>query len=1223
MRFLCVSLCIALPSITMAQDEATRLESLIQDQLSNENQIVTVRGFDGVLSSTATLDHMTIADKDGVWLTLEGAELDWTQSALLRGALKVNTIRADRIHLARLPAPAPVTAEDTAATPITFPSLPVSVEIGQIRANEIDFGEPVFGYAAVFALDGGMSLIDGGGAIEMRLDRIDGPAGGLGISASYVANTGLISLDFNASEAEGGIVSTLFGLPDAPALDLTITGQGATDDFAADLVFAGRGTEHVTGQFVTRVTDETRDITGTLGGDLTPFLAADFHPFFGTSSKIGFTAQIDPLGAVSVPDFTLSTAELSLSGRVEIGEDGRPDQFDVDGILSAENGPVRLPLGTETWVDRANFTAHFDAERSELWQFDTNIHNIEQGEIEIVNATIYGSGVINSAGGNADIEFGTSGIELGDNALNDAVGNTLFGRMAMTWGADAPFQLPELYVNAGPVVVEGAATVDTSTEAITYQFGADVTGTGFDRFSGLVGHNVAGDGTLRVDVSGDVLQRTVDARITSVMTELDLGIPELGALLAGETNAVIDVTRDANGITLRELTIHNDQAHFASDGTVTPSGASLSIDADMFDLALMDLGLSGPAHIDTAATWTKDGLLELAALNLRGAGVAATGSGAADPYDIVGTAKTDLSLSVADLSQFSRLVGRDLSGAINGDVVVNDTTVNAQIATENVSGILGEYDHLIAGNGQIEVDATGTSLDDFTLGNLRLSLPRISATASGSNDAITFDAGLTDVADVVADLSGPASAAGTLRRVGDQWGIDALITALNSAAVRIAGTVSPDNAALDITGNVPLTVANPFISPRSVTGDAALDLRVDGPPALGSVSGRITTAGARFSEPTSGRALTDIGAVVALAAGQATLDINAKVDSGGTVALTGPLTLEAPYNTDLNVTLRDIVLADPTLYQTKIDGALTLSGGLLSNATIAGLIDMGPTELRVPDTLGAASGAIPDGLVHVGETAAVRQTRQAAGLIATASSDDASATTIAMDVTVRAPNQIFLRGRGLDAEMGGEIQLTGTTDNVVPVGAFELIRGRLDFLTERLDLTEGEVRIEGSLDPYILLTAEADTDDVTITVTTEGFVSDPEISFSSSPELPEDEVLAQLIFNSAAAELSALQAIQLANAIATLAGRGGNGIIGNLRESAGLDDLNLSTDAEGNATVEAGKYIAENVYTNVEIDSTGQSQVNLNIDVTNSLTLKGSLGSDGDSSIGAFVERDY
>lgn len=97
----------------------------------------------------------------------------------------------------------------------------------------------------------------------------------------------------------------------------------------------------------------------------------------------------------------------------------------------------------------------------------------------------------------------------------------------------------------------------------------------------------------------------------------------------------------------------------------------------------------------------------------------------------------------------------------------------------------------------------------------------------------------------------------------------------------------------------------------------------------------------------------------------------------------------------------------------------------------------------------------------------------------------------------------------------------------------------------------------------------------------------------------------------------------MANAIAVLAGRGGDGIISNLRESAGLDDLDLTTDDEGNIELRAGRYLSENVYTDVSVGEGGRSSINLNLDITQSLRARGSVGSDGGSSLGVFFERDY
>ena len=45
---------------------------------------------------------------------------------------------------------------------------------------------------------------------------------------------------------------------------------------------------------------------------------------------------------------------------------------------------------------------------------------------------------------------------------------------------------------------------------------------------------------------------------------------------------------------------------------------------------------------------------------------------------------------------------------------------------------------------------------------------------------------------------------------------------------------------------------------------------------------------------------------------------------------------------------------------------------------------------------------------------------------------------LTLDLTVNAPQQIFVRGRGLDAELGGSIRLTGPLSSPRAVGQFTL-----------------------------------------------------------------------------------------------------------------------------------------------------------------------------------------
>ena len=59
------------------EDDKGFLTRAIQDALSGAGRTVSIDGFQGALSSTASFDRMTIADSEGVWLTLEEVTLDW------------------------------------------------------------------------------------------------------------------------------------------------------------------------------------------------------------------------------------------------------------------------------------------------------------------------------------------------------------------------------------------------------------------------------------------------------------------------------------------------------------------------------------------------------------------------------------------------------------------------------------------------------------------------------------------------------------------------------------------------------------------------------------------------------------------------------------------------------------------------------------------------------------------------------------------------------------------------------------------------------------------------------------------------------------------------------------------------------------------------------------------------------------------------------------------
>jgi translocation and assembly module TamB len=226
-----------------------------------------------------------------------------------------------------------------------------------------------------------------------------------------------------------------------------------------------------------------------------------------------------------------------------------------------------------------------------------------------------------------------------------------------------------------------------------------------------------------------------------------------------------------------------------------------------------------------------------------------------------------------------------------------------------------------------------------------------------------------------------------------------------------------------------------------------------------------------------------------------------------------------------------------------------------------------------------------------------------------------------LNLRISAPNQVFIRGRGLDAELGGGLILRGTTDAIIPSGAFNLIRGRLDILGRRLELSEALLQLQGALVPFVRIIASVESDGITASVLIEGAANDPQVSFTSNPQLPQEEVL--LLFDRGLENLTAFQAIQLAGAVATLAGTGGVGVIENIRKRSGLDNLDITANGSGETSVTVGKYLSDNAYTEATVDQGGKSSVSINLDLAPHITLKGHVDSDGQTGIGVFLQRDY
>jgi translocation and assembly module TamB len=191
-------------------------------------------------------------------------------------------------------------------------------------------------------------------------------------------------------------------------------------------------------------------------------------------------------------------------------------------------------------------------------------------------------------------------------------------------------------------------------------------------------------------------------------------------------------------------------------------------------------------------------------------------------------------------------------------------------------------------------------------------------------------------------------------------------------------------------------------------------------------------------------------------------------------------------------------------------------------------------------------------------------------------------------------------------------------------------------------LTRGTITFDGSakLDPVLDIVAEASTADITAQVNLGGFASAPTITLTSTPVVPQDEILARVLFNKGVSQITAGEGLQLAAAAATLAG-GGPGVLDRLRGSLGLDWFKLGSGATGPTTgtlnprapsgsaasgtaLSAGKYVAPGVSVGVSQGiSPPTSKITVEIEVRPHLTVGGEAGQSGSTGIGLNYNYDY
>jgi translocation and assembly module TamB len=362
---------------------------------------------------------------------------------------------------------------------------------------------------------------------------------------------------------------------------------------------------------------------------------------------------------------------------------------------------------------------------------------------------------------------------------------------------------------------------------------------------------------------------------------------------------------------------------------------------------------------------------------------------------------------------------------------------------------------------------------------------------------------------------------------------------------------------------------------QTLTGASKGILNLSGTLNSPIAEGKISINNGRYESLTTGTILNDVQVQLEVYNQQIKITQGTALAGNGNVSLSGRASVESPYIVSIQAVLKDAEIINMREASGVINGQMQVTGEVTA-PLVSGSLELGPMEIRVPEGSKAQVPEVKTLNPQILPKQVWEKERK---------KKISGPANVRLNLSLKAQNRVYIRGRGLETEIRGAVKINGTMSNPEIEGQFTSIRGTYTLLDRELKINEGVLTFRGAMppSPYLLMVAETNLPELTAGVRLEGPIRSPKLTLNSTPSRPEDEIMANLLFGRDIASITPFQGIQLAQAIQKLRGKdGGVDFLGKARNLLGIERLSIGKTESGKVGVEAGKQISEKIYIGVE-----------------------------------------